>query len=392
MKKLITLFSILAFFSLIFIGCQSTENISGPDDLDKKGASVTSFNWETPVASAVVDLVAGQKNVVGKVEVAKVEPCGLKVTYTLDIPTSKIYEVHVDLTLDPAKFTVNKNGSPIFGNFDSKTYGATITGINGNQVVVEFNCEQLKKALGVESMDGVDKIYIAAHSVVDYCYAGAMICPDLTNAQGAKLLSGLGNFWTVDNPTHYMNNLRFDKVIVPDVTVFKGWCLDPERSGFDSEDIPHYTKRPLNFVCSTDDIPFGTCLIDYPENLKKVNWVINNRGDFSIQAIQYAIWSLLSTDPNEGSLDSFKDEANQLLATIPANLSKWKPGCGDKVLVLVYDTTKDPCSADLLQPIGIEVDVKCECTKETAMGFNFPLDNTSAPFNHQWFRYFAFSY
>ena len=36
MKKLFTLISFLAFFSLIFIGCQSTEDITSPvGDIDK---------------------------------------------------------------------------------------------------------------------------------------------------------------------------------------------------------------------------------------------------------------------------------------------------------------------------------------------------------------------
>ncbi len=407
MKKLITLFSFLAFISLIFIGCQSTENITAPEDLSK--APPASFTWGDPTAGTLpytVDLVAGQKNVVGTVTVEKVDGCGLKVTYKLSA-AGKIDEVHVDLALAPASFTVNSQKSPTFGNFDSKTFGATIEGIGSDEVSVTFDCDQLKKALGTDNIAPDTKIYIAAHSGVcmetgETTEATAELCPDLSGAQGAMVLQGLGNaFVNQGDPpvptlqpgsTHYMNNLRFTKTVVEGVDVFKGWCLDPERGVDFPSDQPQYYERPLKFVCSTDET-ISTCVIFHPENLWKVNWIINNRGSYSIGAIQVAIWKLLSDGGGYSTfMHSFDTEAEALIAEIPES---WTPKCGDKVLVVVYeDKSTNPCEVEL-QPIGIEVEVECmpvyKC--DTAMGFNYPTnDGTSALFNHQWFRYFAFTY
>jgi len=395
MKKLITLFAFLAFFSLIFIGCQSTDNITSPVDDLAKPTPPPPFVWgELTAITSPVDLIAGQHTKVGIVEITS-DGTNLMFKYNVNEGCT-VTEMHVDLAYLPRAFTVNNNFSPTFGNFDSKNWAT----FDYDNYTVTFDAAGLVGALGYAPTAGQSKIYMAIHGVV--CCGGEEvvtegICPDLTGAQGAMLLQGVGNFWTVDNPTHYMNNLRFTKTVVPGVEVFKGWCLDPIR-GFDFN--PPYYERPLTFVCSTDGIQ-GNCIIYYPENLKKANWIINNRGNYSIEAVQYALWVLLSEDADKGSLDAFKDEAEQLLATIP-DLSNWTPGCGDKVLVIVYETaTTDPCNV-LLQPIGIEVEVECESTGgecETAMAFPEGdigkangTTNTSWLFNHQWFRYIAFNF
>lgn len=395
MKKLITLFSFLAFFSLIFIGCQS-EDIIAPDDLSKQNPP-PAFEWDTPAeTTSPVDLIAGQHNLVGSVIIEKLDG-GLKFTYDVNEGCS-VSEMHIDLTYDPADFNVNKNNSPVFGNFDSKKWAT----FDYDNYTVTFDATGLAGALGGPP---AGTIYMAIHGVV--CCGGDPVpvsgfCPDLSGAQGAMLLQGLGNAFVGNPPvlqpgsTHYMNNLRFTKTVIEGVDVFKGWCLDPARGvDFPSEE-PQYYERPLNFICSTDET-ISTCVIHYPENLWKVNWIINNRGSYSIGAVQVAIWMLLSDGEYSTFMHDFDAEAEALLAEIP---DTWSPECGDKVLVIVYETaTTEPCDV-MLQPIGIEVEVECEYTQgecETAMAFPYiavtePGTNTSSLFNHQWFRYIAFNY
>jgi hypothetical protein len=383
MKKLIALFSFLAFFSLIFIGCQSTENISGPDDLSKPGPVV--FNWGDPSASTKVDLVAGQTNEVGFVEVAKTAGGGLKVTYSLTV-TGKIDEVHVDLTLDPTNFTVNSEKSPVFGNFDSKTFGATISGVGGSEVTVEFSYDQLLKALGVQSISAGTKIYIAAHSGV--CvetgeFVAEAVCPDFPASA------------TLDSWVNYSTSAPFQFGFTFSNPAFTadGWCVDLSKS------LTGANGKTFNFVCSYDIV--SNCIVRVPANLPKANWIINNRDGYDWPAVQMALWKLLSPYQagdylNPDLYPLYTDSGYEaLLAAADAYQEEngpFKPGCDDNVLVLGYDGS-DPCARGY-QSIAYEVPVECvpEYKCDTAMGFNFSLDDTSAPFNHQWFRYFAFNY
>ncbi|MCJ7648835.1 MAG: hypothetical protein MUP85_09505, partial [Candidatus Lokiarchaeota archaeon] len=142
MKKLFTLISFLAFFSLIFIGCQSTEDITSPVGSLVKPKPVYYFfdcglTAVNKNETAIVDLVAGQHNPVGTATFHKTTE-GLEITYQLDAGEiaagAVITEVHIDFATElnnDAKnggFHANSSGNPSPGLFDlneSPVSGAT---------------------------------------------------------------------------------------------------------------------------------------------------------------------------------------------------------------------------------------------------------------------------
>ena len=121
MKKLITLFSFVALFSLIFIGCQSNENITSPvDDLEK----VKPIVWEYPAAVNVgaagdltkIMLIAGQHTEVGYVTVEQINSTQLEIMYYTEGSWS-IIETHLAVASHPSLIPQNKSGNPQIGLF-----------------------------------------------------------------------------------------------------------------------------------------------------------------------------------------------------------------------------------------------------------------------------------
>jgi hypothetical protein len=404
MKKLFVLFSVLAFFSLILVGCQSAEDLSGPGELNKQ--PTPTVNWEDPLSLGTlpveVELIAGQFYKVGMVTVEKYEG-GIKVIYNVDAPEGVINEVHVDLASELSiwssenlkGFHTTKDGSPQFGQFDHKQYG-TITVVGPNIVEVVFTEANLKLALGVEDLSADTEFFIAAHSVV--CWDGGdpteAICPDLPET---GVVTSYNNPLS---PDYYLSlNILFPGSNEP--TLFNGWCIDLERPLYLVE------GKTVQFMCTYNtEVP--SCLVENnsTENLNKANWIINNKHLYSAAAVQAALWYLLENIDGDDYnwMNTFYGETNYLEIVNAAD-PEFVPGCGDKVLVIVYeyDGDSDPCTGNTFQILVIEVPVDCEETCETAMGFRanydeglnkwLPVNDLSSLFpKHVWFRYFSFTW
>jgi hypothetical protein len=378
MKKLLTLFSFLAFFSLIFIGCQGTEDIIAPDDLSKPGP----FVWGNPTTiPSPVDLIAGQFDKVGEVEITS-DGTNLMFKYVLN-EGCEITEMHIDLAYAPTDFHVNKNNSPVFGNFDSKNYAS----FDYEEYTVTFNATGLANALGAAPVDG-QTIYMAIHGVV-CCPTGEVteaVCPDFT---ASATLDSWVNYGT---SAPYQFGFTFSN---PAFTA-DGWCVDLSKS------LTGAAGKTFNFVCSYGTV--SNCIVRVPANLSKANWIINNRDGYAWPAVQMALWELLSPyqagDYMNPYLNTLYTESGY--ETLIEQATAWEnengpfvPSCGENVLVLGYDGS-DPCARGY-QSIAYEVPAECESTCETAMAF--PEEDagninatTSSLFNHQWFRYIAFEF
>jgi hypothetical protein len=387
MKKLIVLFSVLAFFSLILIGCQSSENITAPGDLQKPGPVV--WGLPTPGDDAyTVDLVQAQFDDVGSVTIDRVGNT-LVVTYSIDEERDcEITEIHVDLATHPSAFNANSQGNPTFGNFDTKNYGV-VANLGTSEVTVTFSEADLKAALQTENLSGV--IYVAAHAVVccDEGEATEEVCPELpaSSILTSWVDAGINDLYTF--------LLTFNPAPTSEGNPYNGWCVDLTNS------LTGAAGTEFNFVCSYGDVP--ECIVDYPGNLAKANWIINNREGYLWYEVQRALWELL--DPYEagdainpdnydiytagGAINNrFQELLDAADAYETAN-GPFTPGCGEKVLVLAYDG--EPCDGNF-QRIAFEAPVECEQTCETAMAFPYPTDGYSSLFpGAKWFRYIAFN-
>jgi hypothetical protein len=361
------------------------EEVTSPDDLNKP-----SISWGDPTAGNsvyTVDLVQGQHDDVGDVSVEQLSDGGLKIIYLIDSERDcAISEVHVDIAKSAGTtpfsidFNVNSQNSPMFGNFDSKDLG-TIDATNPKAVSVTFTLSELKLALGIATTATVPaKIYLAVHGVVCCNESPAgYICPD--DLPSSAIIE------EIIYPEDYYMGLTFDQVITNGQEYFNGWCIDLSRP------LSAGLNQSVKFVCSYTPIT-DTCLVENPENLKKANWIINNREGWSKAAVQAALWYLLENING----DDYDWTATPLYANsgymdlVNAADPTFEPTCGQKVLVIIYQNVEDPCMSTF-QIAAIEVDAPCVENCETAMAFDYPTDLTSALFpGAKWFRYISFNY
>ena len=397
MKKLAILFTFFAFFGLIFIGCQGTEDITAPGELNKPGPVLVTADPDAGTSPYTVDLIQGQFDDVGDVTITKTASGGLTILYAIDGDRDcQVTEVHVDLakmlsTPTRIDFNVNSQGSPNFGNFDTKDWGsADFT--DPQNVVVTFTKADVAAALGVSEANIPSKIYIAVHGVV---------CCDETTSSSICPPMETDTLTSFTKPADYYFHLVFK------TGEYDGWCIDPVRplssDPYPIGDLP----IGIHFLCSYNwqALP---CIVDKPENLDLVNWIINNRpgyGPVYRDQILAAIWYLLSNDVAWQSTPFGQSVDYMPLVNLAiANGEGFVPGCGQKVLVIGYNqdgTDLNPCNNITRQVIALEVPVECTTSCETAMGFPFDTpaypdaadDTYSKLFpGSQWFRYIAINY
>lgn len=385
MKKIITLFSFILMLGFLFVGCQSTEDITSPNDLSKTTSMTPDLNWGTPTAvnttagaSTDVPLIAGQNQPCGHITISS-DGTKLYVTYYTDNGWT-LTETHLMIVKNPADFIVTKTGNPKVGNFP---FGNT--GLSTNKSVTY----EIPYPAGVKAGDVV---YVGAHAVVlGNCESDpttAVLCPEFpaNSTMTPTWLPGDAPLYTVKAVFNFSSE------------VYYGFCVDNSRYISGSGNSP----RTVNFICSYDEMPTCTSFIEKPENLDLVNWIINNREpNWDRRTLQAVFWEL--TNPS-GTLDNWYDPQGsnywthnttlreQIVALAKANGEGFKPSCGQKVIVLVYGPG-DICDP-IKQIVFIEVPVECQtnCNSETAWAFNYPpLDNTSASFpGANWFRYFGY--
>ena len=84
--------------------------------------------------------------------------------------------------------------------------------------------------------------------------------------------------------------------------VYEGWCIDTDRL---ISDNTNYTAKVYS---SYEPLPAG--LVEHPENLDLVNWIINQNyvgkpaggslGNYTYGDVQLAIWTLIEDQVSTG--------------------------------------------------------------------------------------------
>lgn len=379
MKKLFSFFSIIFLVSLVFVGCQSTEDLTSPvsEELEKRpgnnnNCTITPVNT-IPGAETCVELVAGQHQVVGNVCIETVGT-NLKVTYNITVNGWSITKTHLAVVSNPNNFPRNNNGNPKVGHFP---YKGTHNNVNTVEYIIPIN--------NLHS-----KVYVGAHAVVENFEqtSSTNLCPVFPED------SDMTPAWLPSDETNYTVKATFD------FGTYYGFCVDNSRfigSG----------SRIANFLCSYDEMPVCTppqFFLEKPENLDLVNWIINNRQpNWNRSVMQAAIWKLINPsgtltgwDTSTVTSGEWKHDPvlREEIISLAQSHDGFTPECGQKVLVLVYGPG-EICNPTR-QVIAFEVPVECtpvNCGSETAWAFpynNGPVPNKSAKFGHQWARYFAY--
>ncbi len=196
-------------------------------------------------------------------------------------------------------------------------------------------------------------IYIAAHAVVDL----SQVCVDCIPFH-ATLRAYCPGF------------LGYLDVEINDSPMQKAWCVDTDHL------INCYEIQKLygDVIGYSSYSPEGAALIDIPENIGALNYLLNHDDGYEINDIQRAIWGLIDDFPEQGLLyDYFGDnewKPNQFyhpdivnaLVNEALENNDYIPECGDiyAVVVKILNVAVEK------QIIVIECNVPCG--EETAWG------------------------
>lgn len=165
--------------------------------------------------------------------------------------------------------------------------------------------------------------------------------------------------------------------------MYDGWCADYDR--WLDTNILH----DAYVYSSYEELPAD--LIEFPENLDLVNWILNQNfvgkespgglGIYTIGDVQIAIWLLLE---DECCLGGVTPRAEEIVEAAKANGEGFIPGCFDLIGVILVPFAGDLCPS--AQIVLIPVVLPCvpvECETAWGDGFDFPGKN--------WAKYFTYA-
>jgi hypothetical protein len=170
------------------------------------------------------------------------------------------------------------------------------------------------------------ELFIAAHAVVTNLVGCegisldefAALLPDQVTMSVAFPYSGA--------PASFVTTIVGD----PLTGTYEGWCVDTERM------IAQGVNYTANVFSSYEVLPAG--LVDHPENLDLVNWIINQDfvgqtspggyGTYTFGDVQRAIWTLVDDDVLSVGLFIWSpDRVAEIVAAAQANGEGFEPGC-----------------------------------------------------------------
>ena len=236
-----------------------------------------------------------------------------------------------------------------------------------------------------------DKLYIAAHAVV-YSTTGQVA--DICALIGS--LPETVDFYVInpDNPPPF--STAYFGIIISGESILAGthpgWCIDTDHT---IDQGPIYTAN----VYPTDNCPEDPApvlpegLVEYPENLDLVNWIINQNfvgqpsacdGVYTYGDVQRAIWALVEDAQSTDGIGPWSQcRVDEIVAAAYANGEGFSPGCGQKIAIILVPT--GPIGSVPSQVVFIEYPMPCTPgDEETAWGYGleFPGKN--------WAMYFTY--
>jgi hypothetical protein len=157
------------------------------------------------------------------------------------------------------------------------------------------------------------------------------------------------------NIQHMTTGPSYFKVTVSDTGplngTFPGWCADWNTR---IEDGVEYDAKFWSSLAP--NVPND--VVDHPEYLDEVNWLINqnfvgktapeNMGIFTIGDVQLAIWSMVDDEFNSDTVGEFSQvRVNYLIERAKTDGAGYEPGCRQLVGIILLP--KDPTSGNSTQ-------------------------------------------
>ena len=335
MRNLTILFFSITLLSLAFVGCQTSDDLTSPVDLDKKQPIVIpiAVNGENAGVLTEVDLIAGGTTICGHITVQQVDESRYLELYYYAAEGWKIMETHAGAGAYPSYLPVDETtGYPLMGYFEHNEFYENGVSVAG-PIYLTIPLTQALKSM----------VYIGAHAIVKECDNGEgteVYCPDLS---AYVKYSSTGPFYHPgeDPPYGFGDIIFWDATGTSQLANYPTFCIDLDRT------INKTDKLNARFICTygsplPEDI---LCIIEYPDNLDVLNYFINNYavGDLYnggiIQADEYQaiIWKLLEDRavPINSNFSPNMTLVNALVADLLIAGEGFVPGCDDKIAILL---------------------------------------------------------
>ena len=341
--------------ALLLSGCAKKETFDlRPDTLSLDQILLIQPDCDNPV---VTDLVAARNFTVGTVTAGRIGN-NVSVTYRITDPLWSITEIHLAI----GEIPVTRSNNPKVGNF----------GIN------EIYEDPVKsRTFSVELEWNGPVLPVAAHAVV---------VKNLSLEQFNETLPDELVDFTVSYPgTESYFRTTLIQEGIPET--YSGWCIDTDHGIY--SDVP-YTAE----LVSTYELG-GMGLVDFPENLDKVNWIINQDfvgqasqcGDvFTFGDVQRAIWELIEDNQSESGLGEWSQcRVDEILAGALESGDAFEPSCEQEIAVALvpYDINGNPVEDQVTITQITIIEKLLECVEdyymeETAWGAGVHFNN------HNW--------
>lgn len=347
---------LIVLLSFVTISCEK-------DDIQQPADTQSGIEYKLNDAGCphVTDLIAGKQYDVGDIIITNDES-NIYVTYLINEPGWYMKLSHMHVAQFEHEIPQNHKGNPKIGKFEYQME---------HNKAIEYTI-----AVPYTWPAGTD-IVVAAHAVVDFDETMTNL-PD-----NAHLIAGSGT--TQSYLTDYISEAGTLN------GEYNAWCIDYGHAIYLG--VPY----EANVYSSIGDLSkLGQ--VDHPENLDKVNWLINQGfigqtssyagSEFIHMDIQYAIWHIVDDNPpNYPNYPPYWDplRLEELLYLAYAYGEDFIPGCDDKMAVVIetYKALK-PGFKDIAQVTIIEVDAAdhmvCGSTnygEETAWGMGSPFGGGS---------------
>jgi len=270
----------------------------------------------------VVELLAGQTMDVGDVKVWN-DGETLYIKYEVTDTDWCITETHLQVATSLEDIP-QKNGNPIPGKFEENDEHDCVS-----EVLYTYN-------LADRGWSPDTNLFIAAHSVVQ-SFVG-FEDPNLDNfATALPDQVTMSVQYPSEGGPAYFPVTTITGGTVLDGT-YEGWCVDTDNVIYQNT---NYTAN----VYSSYETPLPEGLVEYPENLDLVNWVINQGfvgqpsdcgGTYTYGDVQRAIWALIEDNQSTSGLGSWSQcRVDEIVAAAYASGEAFVPGCDDYVAVIL---------------------------------------------------------
>ncbi len=255
-------------FIFLAYSCEKDEN---PAIINQQ-ANAVMMKADAHACEVVTDLMAGQHIDVGDVRVVN-DGVNIYVTYEILEPGWGMTQSHLHIADALQGIPMNKKGNPKIGLFEYQNEHAMIQKFT---YVVPL------------TWDAGTELFIAAHAVVDY---------DHMLAVTANLPDDADLYPKYPNHNSYFLSLVNNGEIINGA--HEGWCIDAGHG--------IYSNRTYDVtVFSSYESLAGLGNVDHPEELDKVNWVLNQDfvgkqssawGAYTYADVQRVIWELVDDFP-----------------------------------------------------------------------------------------------